>query len=242
MHPAFARVTAPYVIAPTTVEDHGLRLVLGVEADGLIDTATKVHCITIDNLDADLLGRRLAALATVPKAWLKNVGEDGRIHGALVHIGAPHSRAKYLDPNLAQVPNPKKGKPYGHDLFRANGDWVFVAADQASLQEHGLAHYLTPYDGGAYGRAFAANEDTHWRSAIALDLVAQNTARIKDDKAHTAIREGAKRFRNAFLYGAQAARAGHIITTPHATFSNSIRRATSRVGFSTLRCGPQNGS
>ena len=39
-----------------------------------------------------------------------------------------------------------------------------------------------------------------------------DTARNKDSKTHTAIREGAKRFRYAFLYGAGAARAGHIIS------------------------------
>ena len=57
----------------------------------------------------ELLRRRLAQLATGKQAWLKHIGDDGRIHGALVHIGTPHSRAKHLTPNIAQVPNAKKG-------------------------------------------------------------------------------------------------------------------------------------
>ena len=163
------------------------------------------------------LGRRLAQLAHGKKAWRKAVAADGRIHGGILHIGTPHSRAKHLEPNLAQVPNPKKGTPFGAEcraLFQARDDWVFVTTDQAGLQDRGFAHYLSGFDGGTYARTFAdgAGGDTHWHSSAALSLVSANTARNKDSKTHTAIREGAKRFRYAFLYGAGAARAGHIIS------------------------------
>src|SRR5262249_13959078 len=70
-----------------------------------------------------ILGRRLGQLANGKQAWLSNVGEDGRIHGGIIHIGTPHSRAKHLEPNLAQVPNPKKGKPLAAEcraLFQTN--------------------------------------------------------------------------------------------------------------------------
>jgi DNA polymerase I len=55
-----------------------------------------------------LLGRRLAQLTNGDKAWCKHIDADGRIHGGLVHIGTPHSRAKHLNPNLAQVPNRRR--------------------------------------------------------------------------------------------------------------------------------------
>jgi DNA polymerase I-like protein with 3'-5' exonuclease and polymerase domains len=129
-------------------------------------------------------------------------------------MGTPHSRAKHLQPNLAQVPNPKKGKLFGAEcraLFRPGNGWVFVAADQASLQDRGFAHYLHPHDGGAYGKAFVDGVDTHWKSATALRLIAAGTERTKDNKLHTTLREGAKTFRYGFLYGAQALRAGWII-------------------------------
>jgi DNA polymerase I-like protein with 3'-5' exonuclease and polymerase domains len=161
-----------------------------------------------------VLGRRLGQLANGDKAWIDHVGVDGRIHGGLIHIGTPHSRAKHLNPNLAQVPNPKKGKPFGAEcraLFRAPEGWVIVACDQANLQDRGFAHYLAAYDGGAYARAFAEGIDQHWRTAIALDLLPGGAARDKSNKVHTAIREGAKTFRYAFLFGAGGLRAGQII-------------------------------
>jgi DNA polymerase I-like protein with 3'-5' exonuclease and polymerase domains len=161
-----------------------------------------------------VLGGRLAALATGAKAWCKHIGADNRIHGGLIHIGTPHSRAKHLDPKLAQVPNPKKGSPFGTEcraLFHPDNGWVCVTADQSGLQDRGFAHYLHPFDAGTYAQTFHTKEDTHWKTATALELVAKGVARIKDDRVHTSIREGAKRFRYAFLYGAGAARAGRII-------------------------------
>jgi DNA polymerase I-like protein with 3'-5' exonuclease and polymerase domains len=162
------------------------------------------------------LGRRLGQLVNGKKAWTKNVGADGRIHGGIIHIGTPHSRAAHLEPNLAQVPNAKKGKPFAAEcraLFRAPNGWVFVAADQSGLQDRGFAHYLAAFDGGAYAKTFAngAETDTHWQSAINLGLVPVGTPRNKQNKTHEIIREGAKRFRYAFLYGVGQAKAGQII-------------------------------
>jgi DNA polymerase I-like protein with 3'-5' exonuclease and polymerase domains len=159
-----------------------------------------------------ILGRRLGQLVNGKKAWTKCVNADGRIHGGIVHIGTPHSRAKHLEPNLAQVPNPKRGKPFATEcrsLFKARDGWVLVACDQATLQDRGFAHYLTEFDGGAYGREFLAGMDTHWRTATALGLV--NHERNKDSKVDTVIREGSKGFRYAFLYGAGVLRAGQIV-------------------------------
>ena len=125
-------------------------------------------------------------------------------------------RAKHLEPNLAQVPNPKKGKLFAAEcrsLFQARDDWVFVTTDQAGLQDRGFAHYLADFDGGTYARTFSngAGGDTHWKSAAALNLVSADTARDKQNKVHEAIREGAKRFRYAFLYGVGLLTAGRII-------------------------------
>jgi DNA polymerase I-like protein with 3'-5' exonuclease and polymerase domains len=182
--------------------------------DELLETLPAVYPEFAGLAEYLLLGRRLAALSTGKEAWLKHVRADGRIHGGIISIGTPHSRAKHSKPNLAQVPNPKKGKPFSAEcraLFRSNNDWVFVAADQAGLQDRGFAHYLHPHDGGTYAKTFNDNTDTHWKTTIALELVAEGTERAKDNKLHTAIREGAKTFRYAFIFGAQAARAGQII-------------------------------
>jgi DNA polymerase I-like protein with 3'-5' exonuclease and polymerase domains len=162
----------------------------------------------------DLLRRRIAQLAKGKQAWLRHVGDDGRIHGGLVHIGTPHSRAKHMTPNLAQTPNAKKGASYATEcraLFRAPRGWVFVCCDQANLQDRTFAYYLAAFDEGAYAREFVAGVDQHWRSAAALDLISAETERDKGNKIHTAIREGSKRFRYAFLFGAGNEKAGRII-------------------------------
>ena len=161
-----------------------------------------------------ILGRRLGQLANGKQAWISNVHTDGRLHGGLIHIGTPHSRAKHLQPNMAQVPNHKKGAPFAAEcraLFRHPNNWVFVTCDQSNLQDRGFAHYLAAHDGGAYAQTFAAGIDQHWQTAIALGLIPQETARNKSGKVHTTIREGAKTFRYAFLFGAGGLRIGQII-------------------------------
>ena len=88
------------------------------------------------------------------------------------------------------------------------------------MQDRGFAHYLAEFDGGAYAGTFADAEfDVHWTTARALGLVADGAARDKGNKAHAALREGAKSFRYAFLYGVGSKTAGRII-------SDSIRAAT----------------
>ena len=162
----------------------------------------------------DLLRRRIAQLATGKAAWLRHIGEDGRIHGGLIHIGTPHSRAKHKTPNIAQVPNPKKGGAYVAEcraLFRHADDWVFVCCDQGNLQDRAFAHHLAEFDGGAYAKAFLAGVDQHWQNAIALELVPAGTERVKDSKLHTALREGSKTFRYGFLFGAGPGRCGEIL-------------------------------
>jgi DNA polymerase I-like protein with 3'-5' exonuclease and polymerase domains len=162
----------------------------------------------------DILRRRLAQLSDGKEAWCKHVDADGRIHGGLISIGTPHSRAKHLTPNLAQVPNPKRGKPFATEcrsLFRAPGNWVFVCCDQAGLQDRAFAHYLAEYDGGAYAKAFLNGLDPHWKTAADLDLIAKDTALDKQNRVHVAIRENSKSFRYGFLFGAGQARAGHLI-------------------------------
>src|SRR5262249_6237850 len=151
--------------------------------DEVLETIPALYPEFVGLAEYQTLGRRLAQLSTGDEAWLKHVGADGCIQGSIVHIGTPHSRAKHMKPNLAQVPNPKKGKPFGTEcraLFRSSSDWVFVAADQASLQDRGLAHYLSPHDGVAYAKAFIEGADTHWRSATALGVVAEGTVRDKE--------------------------------------------------------------
>jgi RecA-family ATPase/DNA polymerase I-like protein with 3'-5' exonuclease and polymerase domains len=162
-----------------------------------------------------LLRQRLGSLAYGDEAWIKHAQTaDGRIHAPLLHIGQPHYRASTFKPNMHSVPNSKKGSAYGDEcrsLFCAPAGWSMVAADQANLQDRALAHYLHAFDGGRLSKAFTEGGDQHWPNAIALGLVAGGTARDKESKLHTALREGAKRFRYAFLFGSGTERLGTII-------------------------------
>ena len=163
-----------------------------------------------------ILGRRLGQLVNGPRSWCENVGDDNRIHGGIIPIGTPHFRAAHAGPNLAAVPNPKKQKPFATEcraLFRAPAGWKIVCSDQAGLQDRGLAHYLARYDGGAYAATFSDPNalDTHWRSTAALGMIDALTARDKGNALHETLRDGAKRFRYAFLYGVGAVKAGIII-------------------------------
>src|SRR5262245_11281233 len=183
--------------------------------DELLESLPSIYPDFSGLAEHDLLRRRLAQLAHGKQAWLKHIADDGRIHGGLVPIGTPHSRAKHLSPNLAQVPNAKKGGVYAAEcraLFQAPAGWAFVTCDQANLQDRGYAHYLHTFDGGAYAKAFLSGDDQHWQSAVTLGLVPEDTSRDKQNKTHEAIREGAKRFRYAFLYGCGAKTAGRIIS------------------------------
>jgi hypothetical protein len=144
--------------------------------DELLDAIPELYPEFAGLAEHYMLGRRLGQLSNGKQAWCKNIGADGRIHGGLVHIGTPHSRAKHLDPNLAQAPNPKKGKPFATEcraLFRASNGWVFVTADQGSLQDRGYAHYLHAFDGGTYAKAFLDGNDAHWQSAMTFRLGAE---------------------------------------------------------------------
>jgi DNA polymerase I-like protein with 3'-5' exonuclease and polymerase domains len=114
-----------------------------------------------------ILGGRIAQLSGGKQSWRSHVAADGRIHAGLIHIGTPHSRAKHQTPNIAQVPNPKRGKPLATEcrsLFRTNNDWMFVCCDQSGLQDRGYAHYLHEFDDGAYAKAFLNGLPTCARS------------------------------------------------------------------------------
>jgi DNA polymerase-1 len=182
--------------------------------DETLETLPALYPVFAGLAEFMILGRRIAQVSTGKEAWCEHVGSDRRIHGAIIHIGTPHSRAKHLTPNIAQTPNPKRGKPFAAEcrsLFRTRDDWVFVACDQAGLQDRCFAHFLSQFDGGEYATAFINGLDPHWKCATDLGLVALGTVLDKTNKVHAAIREGSKRFRYAFLYGAGGTQAGRII-------------------------------
>lgn len=164
--------TLPYPEAGPISEYLGITKVLGMLGDGNADSA-----------------------------WLKAVTPEGRIHGSVNTAGAVTGRMTHSRPNLAQVP--KVGSPFGSEcrsLFIAIKG-VLVGCDAEGLELRILAHYMAPYDGGAYARAVV---DGKKEDGTDVHTVNQRGAGLNK-------RDSAKTFIYALLYGAGDFKLGTIV-------------------------------
>jgi DNA polymerase I-like protein with 3'-5' exonuclease and polymerase domains len=120
-------------------------------------------------------------------AWLKSVTSDGRVHGRVNTVGCVTGRMSHNSPNLGQVP--RKGTEYSlecRELFIVPEDKVLVGIDASGLELRCLAHYMAPYDNGAYAKE-VVDGDVHGLNQEIIGLDSRDTA---------------KTFIYAFLYGA----------------------------------------
>lgn len=144
-----------------------------------------------------IVAKRIGQLSTGKEAWLKHYHtDDGCIHGTVNACGAVTGRATHANPNIAQVP--RVGNPYGREcreLFRPPEGWWQVGVDASGLELRCLAHFMYPYDGGAYAHEIL-NGDIHTANQKAAGLPERNQA---------------KTFIYAFLYGAGDAKIGKIV-------------------------------
>ena len=142
-----------------------------------------------------LVSKRLGQLSEGKHAWRKLV-VNGRIHGSVITNGAVSGRCTHRNPNMAQVPSTRA--PYGKEcraLFTAPEGKVLVGADASQLELRCLAHYLTPFDNGAYTKELLEG-DIHSANQVAAGLPT---------------RDDAKTFIYAFLYGAGDSKIGAIV-------------------------------
>lgn len=152
-----------------------------------------------------MVAKRLGQLSDGKYGWLKMVQPDGRIHGTVNPCGTVTGRATHALPNVAQVPN--SGSPYGkecRELFRVPDGWYEAGIDASGLELRCLAHYMYPYDNGAYAHEIL-NGDIHTANQEAAGL---------------AERSQAKTFIYAFLYGAGDAKIGKVV---HGTAADGKR-------------------
>lgn len=142
-----------------------------------------------------MLNKRLGQLGNGKQAWLK-LEKNGRIHGRVNHMGAVTSRCTHSDPNVAQVPSGTAafGKEC-RELFRAPKGYSLLGADASGLELRCLAHYMSRYDGGKYGKEILEG-DIHTANQEAAGLQT---------------RPQAKTFIYGFLYGAGNEKIGEII-------------------------------
>ena len=156
---------------------------------------------SMDYTEAKLLleyltvAKRLGQLAEGKEAWL-TLERHGRIHGSVNTNGTVTGRCTHSRPNIAQVPGNRS--PYGKEcrsLFVPKHGWVLVGADASGLELRCLAHYMAPYDGGAYATEILEGDiHTANQKAAGLDT-----------------RDQAKLFIYAFLYGAGDEKIGTIV-------------------------------
>lgn len=136
----------------------------------------------------------LSMLAEGKTPWLKVV-RNGRIHGEVITGGTVTGRCAHVRPNLGNIPRKGVMGKRCRSLFTAIPGWKLLGADASGLELRGLAHYLQPYDGGAY-IDLVLNGDVHSFNQKVMELPTR-------DSAKTGI--------YAFIYGAGDLKMGSII-------------------------------
>lgn len=108
---------------------------------------------------------------------------DGRIHGEVNTQGAGSGRCTHANPNVAQVASDGRMRALWYPGVE---DYVQVGCDLSGLELRMLAHYMHPFDNGAYADIIL-NGDIHTANQEAAGLPS---------------RSDAKKFIYSFLYGA----------------------------------------
>lgn len=125
--------------------------------------------------------------------WNARAGysRDGRIHGTLKTLGTVTGRTAATQPNVQQVSGDKAAR----SLWQPTPGWVQVGSDLSGLELRCLAHYMAPFDDGAYADLIL-NGDIHTAN--------QNAAGLET-------RDQAKTFIYALIYGGGNAKIGSIV-------------------------------
>ena len=156
------------------------------------------------------LDKVIGMVAEGNNAWLKLVGQDGRMHGRINTIGAATTRCTHSGPNMAQVPSVRK--PFGHEcreLFHAPAGYKQVGTDLNAIELRCFAHYLGGYDDGAYTKLILEG-DIHWANAVAAGFHEPGVYDEKVPSMKTA-RNNAKTLIYAMIYGAGDPKLGTIV-------------------------------
>ena len=142
-----------------------------------------------------MLVKRVGQLAEGKNGWLK-LSKNGRIHYSTNTLGAVTGRATASRPNVQQVPSERA--EYGkecRELFYAPKGWELMGSDQSGIELRALAHYMSEWDAGAYGKVIL-DGDIHTANQEAAGLESRSQA---------------KSFIYSWLYGAGSAKIGSIV-------------------------------
>lgn len=141
--------------------------------------------------------KMLGQLAQGKEAWLKHVKPDGRIHGRVNTNGAVTGRMTHSTPNVANADKDKRMR----SLWIVPTGKKQVGCDAEGLELRCLAHYMARYDGGAYAVAVVDGKKEDGTDAHSVNMVAIGLR----------IRDNAKTWIYAFLYGAGNFKLGTIV-------------------------------
>lgn len=122
--------------------------------------------------------KRLGMLTSGNVAWLKFYNEEtGAIHGQVDILGTATHRCTHKRPNLGQIPSTRA--PYGKEcrgLFTVPEGWKLFGTDASGLELRMLAHYMYPFDDGAYADIIL-NGDIHSTNQEAAGLNSRDMAK-----------------------------------------------------------------
>ena len=154
-------------------------------------TLSKIKDIPEAQLIAEylMLQKRLAQV----NSWLKEMTEDGRVHGYVNPNGAVTGRMTHSHPNMAQVPS--SHSPYGKECrscWTVPNKHKLVGIDASGLELRMLAHYMNDEE---YTNEIL-NGDIHTFNQKLGGLESRNQA---------------KTFIYALLYGAGDAKLGQVV-------------------------------
>ena len=116
----------------------------------------------------------LVKLMSQVSDWVSRakVSRDKRIHAYINTLGAVTGRMSSREPNIQQV----HSDPRARALFIPRDGWVLVGSDLKGLELRMLAHYLYPFDNGAYAKEVCEG-DIHTHNQKAMELESRNTAK-----------------------------------------------------------------
>lgn len=147
--------------------------------------------------DSFMIQKRLGMLSEGKNSWLGYYNEETKaIHGSIDTLGTGTHRCTHSRPNLGQIPSMRAA--YGkecRELFTVQDGWKLFDSDLSGLELRMLAHYMAPYDKGAYADVIL-NGDIHT---------------VNQEAAGLPTRDNAKVFIYALLYGAGDEKIGSII-------------------------------
>lgn len=129
------------------------------------------------------------------KGYLQLVKPDGRIHGRVNTLGAVTWRMAHSNPNTANVAK----DPRVRSRFVATPGYKLAGCDGREIQARFLAHYLFPYDDGAYAEKLLRGDKALGTDGHTLNLNALREWGLVS-------RDGAKTALYAKIFGARAAR------------------------------------